>query len=87
MKIQHVALITVAIGLCFAVIPQLIPAKQPTQTWNPPKVEKPITTTNGVNPYQDAIDNQYQMTDESLGTIDETYGQSQPQIKLPGTSN
>ncbi len=83
MKKLHIAIVTMAAGLCIAIIPQVMNAHKTDQTWDPPVTQKPITTTDGDNPYSDAIQNQYEMTDESLGSIDETYGQPNSQVKLP----
>lgn len=87
MKRKHIALITVALGLCLAAIPQWFAARKSTQSWTAPVSQQTVTTASGVNPYQDAIDNQYQMTDESLGSIDETYGQPEPEVKPPKNVN
>lgn len=82
MKIQHIALITIAVGVALVAVPLLTASKQPSGTWNPKVTQPPLKSTDGANPYKDAIQSSYEMTGESLKSIDDTYGQPQPKIKI-----
>lgn len=82
MKKTYIAVAVIAIGLTVATMSHLGLVKRQT-SWSPTVSEHPVAPANGINPYQDAITSQYEVTDESLGSIDETYGQPK-KLEWPG---
>lgn len=82
MKKQLIALSLVAGGLCLVAIATQLSMTQ-DKPISPPVNQKPITVVDVQNPYEDALDHQYETTDESLGSIDETYGNEQQIRTLP----